>query len=418
MGVLGSVVALSFRPLTDYDLPWNLATGRIIWNTRSIPRVDDLAFTARPLRYVEPLGDLSLFLTQHAFGFRGLQVLGALSAGLTLLTLYAMHRRAGPIALVVIGFAAAALADWFYLRPVLFSYAALPFTLLLLSTHRASPGTRRGRGALAGLVILHWAWANIHGFVAIGCALVVGYAAIRLLARLARERAAALFPRRDSSDLGWTSGIAALVVVASSLSPGGPRLLLGSLRYGEVNTGITEWARPDVRYLLYDQPVAAAFVATMVIAWLAGREPESGRRVPDAFSLGVVSLGLFAFFHAVRMTPTAIVLLAAIVPPRFPGGCARARWLPSPAPWHPGSHGLDRPVATPRGRSRLRPGAATRGRRAVRRAARSARQPVQLLSLRWLPRVAPPSAAARLHGRTQRSGARERPGGARASCRG
>jgi hypothetical protein len=168
-------------------------------------------------------------------------------------------------------------------------------------------------------VILHWAWANIHGFVAIGCALVVGYAAIRLVARLARERAAALFPSRDGSDLGWTSVAAALVVVASSLSPGGPRLLLGSLRYGEVNTGITEWARPDARYLLYDQPIAAAFVATVVIAWLAGRDPESGRRVPDAFSLGVVSLGLFAFFHAVRMTPTAIVLLAAVVPPRLSG---------------------------------------------------------------------------------------------------
>jgi hypothetical protein len=95
--------------------------------------------------------------------------------------------------------------------------------------------------------------------------------------------------------------------------------LLGSLRYGEVNTGITEWARPDVHYLLHDQPIATAFVTTVAIAWLAGRDPESGRRVPDAFSLGVVLLALFAFFHAVRMTPTAIVLLGAIAPARLSG---------------------------------------------------------------------------------------------------
>jgi hypothetical protein len=319
LGVVGSVVALSFRPLTDYDLPWNLATGRIIWSTRAIPRVDDLAFTARPLRYVEPLGDLLLYLTQHAFGARGLQVLGACLAGLTLLTLYAAGRRAGPIALLITGFAAAALADWFYLRPVLFSYAALPFTLLLLSTHRASPGTRRGRLALGGLVVLHLVWANIHGFVAIGCALVVGYAGFRLVARFGPERAALLFPRRDGSDLGFASGAAALVAVASSLSPGGPRLLLGSLRYGEVNTGITEWARPGVHYLLHDQPVATAFVAIVAIAWLCGHDPESGRRVPDAFSLAVVAVALFAFGHAVRMTPTAVVLLGAIAPSRLSG---------------------------------------------------------------------------------------------------
>ena len=319
LGAVGSVVALSFRPLTDYDLPWNLATGRIIWSTRSIPRVDDLAFTARPLRYVEPLGDLLLFLTHQAFGPRGLQVLGALLGGSILLTLYAVGRRAGPMALLVTGFAAAALADWFYLRPVLFSYAALPLTLLCLSVHRACPGTRRGHLALGGLVLLHLAWANIHGFVALGCALVVGYAGFRLAARFGPERAARWFPGRDGSDLGWTSGAAALVLVASSLSPGGPRLLLGSLRYGEVNTGITEWARPDVHYFLYDQPIATAFVATVVIAWLAGQDPESRRRVPDAFSLGVVSLALFAFFHAVRMTPTAIVLLGAIAPVRLSG---------------------------------------------------------------------------------------------------
>jgi hypothetical protein len=317
LSVLASSVALCFRPLTDYDLPWNLATGRIIWNTQSIPRIDDLAFTARPLRYVEPLGDLLLFLTEHLLGVRGLQVLGALLAGVVVLTLFAFNRRAGPMAVLITGFAGAALASWLYLRPVVFSFFGLGLTLGLLAVHRASPGTRRGRRALAWLIPFHWAWANTHGFVAIGCALVVGYAGVRLATRLLRGRMPSLFPRRDASDLGWTWSTCALVLVASSISPGGPRLLLGSMRFGEVNTGITEWARPNVGYLLYDQPVATAFIALAVLAWLCGRNSKTGRRLPDAFSIAVVASALFVYSQAVRMTPTAIVLLAAIVPPRL-----------------------------------------------------------------------------------------------------
>ena len=44
-GVLVCGAVCAFRPLRDFDLPWNLATGRLIWQTGSIPRIDDLAFT-------------------------------------------------------------------------------------------------------------------------------------------------------------------------------------------------------------------------------------------------------------------------------------------------------------------------------------------------------------------------------------
>lgn len=64
------VVARARRaPLTARDdLPWNLASGKVLVPMRGIPAHDMLGDTHGTLRYVEVLGDVGLFAIDRAFG--------------------------------------------------------------------------------------------------------------------------------------------------------------------------------------------------------------------------------------------------------------------------------------------------------------------------------------------------------------
>src|SRR3954469_21848784 len=109
---LAAVALLGRRQLTDFDLPWNLATGRIVLQTRHIPSVDDLAFTARPLRYVEVMGDSLLYAVYAVTGPAGLQLLAAVIGVSVLALLEARSRGLGSLRWSWAGLGLFALSDW------------------------------------------------------------------------------------------------------------------------------------------------------------------------------------------------------------------------------------------------------------------------------------------------------------------
>ena len=186
--LVACAAVLSRRQLSDYDLPWNLATGRILLETRQIPRVDDLAFTARPLRYVEVLGDALLYAVYAVTGAAGLQLLCAGIGALALALLVSRAEGLGALRWLWGALGLYAGSQWFIMRPVMFSYVGVILTLIVLEAHRRAPDRRRGRLLLSSLVPLFFVWANVHGFVASGTWLALGYAVYRGIARLLAPR--------------------------------------------------------------------------------------------------------------------------------------------------------------------------------------------------------------------------------------
>ncbi|HEX4340035.1 MAG TPA: hypothetical protein VH062_29205 [Polyangiaceae bacterium] len=311
-GALAAVAwILSRRPLTDYDLPWNLAMGRVVVATRSIPRVDDLAFTHGPLRYVEVLGDTFFYGVEHTFHERGLQWVGALAAAGTVAATFARMRKSGPVAYLVAAWLAAATAQWFTVRPATLSLLFLPLGLLVVDRHRERPSDWK---RLLPLVPLAFVWANVHGMVALFAALLVAYAVVSLF----ESRRSGAGTRRTSMAV-VACALAALS--AASVNTFGPALLLGPLRGDEVLGGITEWARPSLGYFFADVPVATAFVVFALLAVGLGREPD-GRRALPLFDVVVLALALAGFVSVVRLTPLAAILVAPLAARRL------GSWIP------------------------------------------------------------------------------------------
>lgn len=305
VGLAATVVVLSRRPLTDYDLPWNLATGRILWASHAIPRIDDLAFTHGALRYVEVVGDWFLWGVRRYFGDRGLQTVGALSAAIAFGATFLRARRAHPIAMLLTSWLAAATVSWFTVRPATLSFALLSAGLLVIDGHRECV-TRWTR--LLPVVPLAFLWANVHGFVAL-FALLLAFHALDVV-----------FEARRRPDVAGAARATALLVLAAlgaaSINTLGPALLLGSFRAAERFSGITEHARPSLRYLFYDVPVASALFAVAVLSIAVGKEPD-GRRVPPLFDVLVSGVAIVGFFGVVRLTPVALLLLVPIAARRL-----------------------------------------------------------------------------------------------------
>lgn len=308
--LLGALVILARRQLTDFDLPWNLATGRIVLQTRQIPVVDDLAFTARPLRYVEVLGDTALYAIYAATGAGGLQLLCACVGLGTIGLLESRARHMGLLRWPWAALGLYALSDWFVMRPVLFSWLGLIVTLNLLQRHRLARDLRQARWALAALVPLFFAWANVHGFVALGVALALGYALYRSGARLLGRRSTRLWPEADGNDTWATLGLVSLAIGAACVNTMGPRLLLGPIRLNEHFGDITEWARPTFRYFVRQQPFLSLWYLASFGVWLAGRDRVTGSRVPSAFSIGEALFAALVTAGAVRMFPVGAILMA------------------------------------------------------------------------------------------------------------
>lgn len=295
IGAVLALYALSSRCLADPDLGWHLATGRSIVMHRAIPRVDDLAIAHASVRYVVAVSDVLLYLVTRATGAHGLQVFGGLVPIATAALVFFTGRRT-PLALLMSALVLAALNAWVSPSAAPFSYPLLAGTMLLVDRHRRDPVSRGGRASLYALVPLMFVWANTHGSVAIGTAIVVAYA----LARLVRR------------DLGVpTLLVAVAAILAATLNPGGPRVLLATSRFGESLGNVTEWKPPTFALLVHHEPIVLFIGALGIAAIVFARE----RR--ELFDVLAVLSSLAAVSQMTRMIPLAAIVIAPIVARRF-----------------------------------------------------------------------------------------------------
>ncbi len=137
IGAAAGALVLSLRELSDFDLPGHLAVGRLVVAHRTLLRIDELSFTARPVQHVEYVSDVFLFGVMRWFGPLGLQVLGALLA-VAIASLLCKARPGKPyLAMAVSALAIATIHPWLLVRPATVSFALIA-VVLPSSTRRAS----------------------------------------------------------------------------------------------------------------------------------------------------------------------------------------------------------------------------------------------------------------------------------------
>lgn len=309
VGLLLAMAALAARILGDFDLPWHLSVGRVVASTHTLPRVDDLAFTHRPVQHAEVVSDVLLYAVAAWTGPLGLQLTGALCGGAVAVLLFLRARSAGPIALSVVAFMSAAMSAWLIVRPATFSFVLLGLELWILELHRERTRRSQPTRLLWALVPLHAVWANVHGFVVIGLGLLAMYAGYRLVAHLARGRLGASLPEEDGREARAACAVFVASAAASCVNMAGPHLFLGPLRASADFARVTEWATTTPSFLIHQEPLAGLALLSSCLALVFGKDAETGRKLPNAFDLGLLTAALVLGHSAVRLIPVAVLLV-------------------------------------------------------------------------------------------------------------
>jgi hypothetical protein len=316
LGLATTFGAVLARKVGDFDLPWHIATGKLVVERLAIPRIDDLAYTHRPIEHVDALTDVAFFGIYRAFGALGLQVF---TAGLSVAIAFVLWRtvkKEGPAAWLAVALALGAMSAWLLARPATIGFLLLACFMLLLTRHRdEAADLPRSRRVLYALPPMFCLWANSHPSVFIGVVIMLGYAGYRAGCHFVSGRAGALFPREDGVDAARTAGAAVLSVGASMLHPGGATVLLGPLRAQADFHLVTEWAKPTIAFLTTVEPGTGLLLACALLALLFGKGPNG--RLPNAFDLGIVILAFVLSSTAVRLLAVGAVLLAPFIARRF-----------------------------------------------------------------------------------------------------
>lgn len=277
------------RTISEYDLGWQMATGRWIVQHHSIPRTDVLSYTAYGQPWTYPVGTGLVFYAAYLIGgFALISWLGAVACCGTIALLLrrgsAVTAGIAILAVPLIAYRTGPRADMF--TTVLFA----AFLSLLWENYET------GRARLWLLPPLMVAWVNLHFGFAAGLALMVAYVGVEFCDMLmggVRCHAAIERLRRSSPWLLCT----AVVTIINPWGWGIYRALLRQQRAaGQQHLRIMEWH-------------------SVPVSWVAFSSGLSVRQTRGAIYL-MLSIALVAGLLALlrRQWGAAILLLASIYP--------------------------------------------------------------------------------------------------------
>ena len=204
--VLIYALLAGLRTVTDYDLFWQLASGRWIAQHHQIPATDVLSYTAQGQPWIYPAGSELLLYTAILLG--GYTLLSWLGAAACVATIAIILRRGNLWTALLAVFAVPMIATRTAPRAEMFTVVLFAaFVALLWQQHEL------GRTKLWVLPILMVLWVNLHlGFVA-GLAMIGGYGFAEVLQLLwASERKRALEQLQTSWP--WLLATCAVTVVS------------------------------------------------------------------------------------------------------------------------------------------------------------------------------------------------------------
>ncbi len=169
------------RTVTDFDLGWQLATGRWVAQHHHVPSVDVFSYTAQGKPWIYPVGSGLVFYVTYLLG--GYVLLSWLGAAACAGTVALLMRRGSAVSAVLAIFAIPLIAARTTPRADMFTVVLFAALLSLLWQQHET-----GRARLWLLPLLMIAWVNLHlGFVA-GLALLGAYGMLEALEMLWPER--------------------------------------------------------------------------------------------------------------------------------------------------------------------------------------------------------------------------------------
>ena len=308
--------------IADPDLWGHVKFGQDLLATGEIVRPDPYSFLTGGQPWINHEW-LAEAVFAEVFARLGAPGLVALKTGVALLILGLLVRHLGGWgagqAVVLLG-TAGMLLPWFAsIRPQMFSY--LCFLLLLLLIH----GAERGRTRPLWLApALFAAWANLHGGVLAGMAML----AIWILAHLL---GASLRPDLADPPLGGIGPPVLVSLSATALNPHGVWLLTFLVRTATgPRPDIAEWTPIDLM-----SPYGAVYLA---VAATAGASLLRTRRPRRTASMLLLASAALSPFLAVRHAPLFCLAVAVLAGEHIVDGCAQAardvpcRLRPSLAP--------------------------------------------------------------------------------------
>jgi len=169
------------RTISDYDLGWQLATGRWVAQHHRVASVDVFSYTASGQPWVYPVGSGLLFYGLYLIG--GYALLSWLGAATCAGTIAMLLRRGSAATAVIAFFAVPLIANRTIPRAEMFTTLLFAAFLSLLWTYQQG-----GKVRLWLLPALMAVWVNLHlGFIA-GLALLAAYVGLELLECVAPAR--------------------------------------------------------------------------------------------------------------------------------------------------------------------------------------------------------------------------------------
>jgi hypothetical protein len=287
---LSLVVSLAYSRYLFADSYYDLYAGRYIVQ-HGIPHHNVVTVVAHGAPWIDQqwLAQVIYYAAWAAGGYPAVALLSSLvlTSGFAVLLL-AMRGRGVPPARAFLWTCATVIV---YLgnipiRAQSFAYPLFALTLWLIELDSRAPRPRARTWLVLPVLVL---WANMHGSVLIGAALVAlyaGYRAVVAVVRRAGPRAAAgylaLGAGGAASVLGTPYGTA-VIGYYKSVNAVAPAL----------SHYVTEWQRPNPLYLVSMGFFAllAACVAAVAVAWRRGTRPDP---VLAAIALGLLAMALTA----------------------------------------------------------------------------------------------------------------------------
>lgn len=284
------------KTIAEFDLGWQLATGRWIVQHHQIPSTDGLSYTATGQPWIYPVGAELIFYALFLIGGYSLLswTTAVACAGVTALLL----RQKSWISFFLATLAVPVIASRVTARAEIFTVVLFATTLVLLLQQHES-----GKAKLWLLPLLMVAWVNLHpGFVA-GLSLLVAYLLLEAIDLFWTERRTLALARLR---LAWPW--LAATVIATLVNPWGWRVFQIVARQqaamGAHSQMILEWAPIPLNW-------------PHIVAGLSSLDSD---RFYALFCVVVVAVpvGLWR-----RQFGAAILLAAAAIPPlqhmRFSG---------------------------------------------------------------------------------------------------
>jgi hypothetical protein len=234
--------------LNDPDTYWHVATGRVIWETGSLPQRDQFSWTFEGQRWIakEWLSQLMLFGAYHLGSWRGVVLItaGAIAFAYALLFAVLSRQMRITVAAGIVMVALILASRHFLARPHVFSFPLV--VLWVTGLVRAVEERGTPNWLLLPVMIL---WANVHAGFTLGLAIAGGLAAEAVFSSERKERLGVA--------IRWAIFLGA-ALAAGCLTPYGyePLLTTYKLYQGQPVEQIIEWSplnanrEPTVELLL------------------------------------------------------------------------------------------------------------------------------------------------------------------------